>query len=76
MHIIKQTFTNFYAEHRTLCLIVFWAFALPISLAIVGAIFALLLMIFSLLLGQFFGGITLILMIIGGVVGYFVSTIK
>lgn len=72
--ILKQTLINFYAEHRTLCIVAAWTIGLPIGLALVGAVLALLLVIFSFFLGQLFGGITLIIMIIGGIVGYFVAT--
>ena len=72
--IIKRTFLNFYAEHRTLCIVLGWTIGLPLAIALLGVVLGLLLIIFSFFLGQFFGGITMIIMIVGAAIGYFIAT--
>lgn len=76
MHMIKQTFKNFYAEHRTLTFVLVGMIAFPIAMAIVGGVIAFILFILSVLFGKFWGTIIFVLMLVGAIAGYIAGTAK
>lgn len=76
MHMIKQTFKNFYAEHRVLSFVLIGMIAFPVAIAILGGLIALALLILSLLFGKFWGTIIFVLMLVGAIAGYIAGTAK
>lgn len=76
MHILKQTFKNFYNEHRVLSFVLTGMVAFPIAMAILGGLIAFVLFILSLLFGKFWGTIIFVLMLVGAIAGYIAGTAK
>jgi uncharacterized membrane protein len=73
---IKQTFKNFYAEHRTLTFVIAGAIGLPIAMAVLVGLFALALMVFSFIFGRLIGTLVLLLVLFGALAGLIAANVK
>lgn len=73
MHMLKQTFTNFVSEHKTLSYVLIGMIMLPVTMAVVLGLISLVTWLLSFVFGTAIAILIIFFALIGAIIGYFIA---